>query len=132
MPLKLADGTPNPVIVAYVADNPNARYVTAQLGAFANAGRNTLQLPGIRNLDFSIFKNFKVRETKSLQFRVDLYNAFNHAQYVPGSIDSVVPVANTGALVTDMLLAGSSIFNQPGTAFSNNPRVIQLQLRFTF
>ena len=35
----LPNGSPN--IVAYLAQNPNARYIQAGLGAFANAGRNT-------------------------------------------------------------------------------------------
>jgi len=119
-------------VVAYLANNPNAQYIEAGPGALATAGRNTLQLPGIRNLDFSIFKNFRIRESKTLQYRVDLFNAFNHAQYVPGSIDTVQPVANTGPLVTDMLIVGSNIFNQPSVAFSQNPRIIQMSLRFTF
>jgi hypothetical protein len=37
--------------------------------------------PGFNNWDISFFKNFRVRETKSFQFRWELYNAFNHTQF---------------------------------------------------
>jgi len=129
-----AAGNPvdNPVIVAYVANDPTAQFILARKGTLTNSGRNNLRLPRIDNVDFSVFKNFKVREDKALQFRVDFFNAFNHAQYVPGSINTVAPVANTGALVTSSLLAGSGLFNQPSLVFSNNPRVVQMALRFTF
>src|SRR5207244_2681372 len=44
--------------VAYVAKNSNARYIRAQAGALANAGRNTLHMPGINNFDLSLAKRF--------------------------------------------------------------------------
>ncbi len=73
-------------IVGYLATNPGAQYIQAGLGALPNGGRNTLLLPAIKNLDFSIFKNFAIGEgSKKIQLRADLYNAFNHPQYVPGS-----------------------------------------------
>jgi len=122
----------NPAIAGYVADNPAAQFILARTGTLTNSGRNNLQLPRIDNVDFSVFKNFKVKENKALQFRVDVFNLFNHAQYVPGSVNTVAPVANTGALVTSSLLAGSNLFNQPSRVFSNNPRVLQMALRFNF
>jgi len=118
-------------VVAYLADNPNAQYIQAGVGALANAGRNTLQLPAIQNLDFSLFKDFAIGEgTKKLQFRVDLYNAFNHPQYVPGSVDGVQPIATTG--VNQFNTVGETDFNVASHVFSSHPRVIQLALRFNF
>jgi hypothetical protein len=40
--------------------------IQAGNGAFATSGRNTLQLPGIGNLDISLFKNFP---SSNLRFR---------------------------------------------------------------
>jgi hypothetical protein len=117
-------------IVAYLADNPNAQYIQAGLGALANAGRNTLKLPAIQNLDFSMFKNFAVGESKKIQLRVDFYNAFNHPQYVPGSIDGVEPITTTG--VGQFNTVGLTDFNTASHVFSSHPRVIQLGLRFDF
>jgi len=126
-PLRNSDGE----IVAYVTDNPNAFYIQAGSGALATAGRNTLQLPGIRNLDFSIFKNFAIGEgSKKIQLRADLYNALNHPQYVPGSIDGVEPITTTG--VSAINTVGQNNFDIPSHVFSSHPRVIQLGVRFNF
>src|SRR6185369_6052184 len=46
----------SPNIVAYVANNPNARYIVAGLGAFANGGRNTMRLAPVNNIDASVRK----------------------------------------------------------------------------
>jgi hypothetical protein len=118
-------------IVGYLVTNPNAQYVQAGLGALSNAGRNTLQLPPIQNLDFSVFKNFGIGEGgKKIQLRADLYNAFNHPQYVPGSIDGVEPIATTG--VGQINTVGRTDFDVASHVFSSHPRVIQLALRFNF
>ena len=118
-------------VVGYLADNPSAQYIQAGVGALANAGRNTLQLPAIQNLDFSLFKNFGIGEgAKKVQVRMDLFNAFNHPQYVPGSIDGVEPIPTTG--VDQINTVGRTDFNVPSHVFSSHPRVIQLALRFNF
>jgi hypothetical protein len=88
-------------------------------------------LPAIKNLDFSIFKSFAIGEgSKKIQLRADLYNAFNHPQYVPGSVDGVEPIATTG--VAQINTVGQTDFNVPSHVFSSHPRVIQLALRFDF
>ena len=118
-------------IVGYVATNPNAQYVQAGLGALSNSGRNTLQLPAINNLDFSIFKNFAIGEgSKKIQLRADFYNAFNHPQYVPGSIDGVEPITTTG--VSQINTVGQPDFNVASHVFSSHPRIIQFAVRFDF
>ncbi len=118
-------------IVGYVANNPNAQYIQAGLGALANSGRNSLQLPGINNLDFSIFKNFALGEgSKKIQVRADFYNAFNHPQYVPGSVNGVEPITTTG--VSQSNTVGQADFDVASHVFTSHPRVIQLALRFDF
>lgn len=119
-------------IVGYVADNPNAQYVRVGQGAVANAGRNTLQLPGINNLDFSIFKNFHMGETRRVQLRADLFNAFNHPQYIPGSPNDVTPINTAAVGQLNTIFAGNSTFNRPDLVFASNARVVQLALRFDF
>jgi hypothetical protein len=118
-------------IVGYLADNPNAQYIQAGLGALANGGRNTLQLRPIQNLDFSIFKSFALGEgVKKIQLRADFYNAFNHPQYVPGSVNGVEPIATTG--VAQINTVGQADFDVASHVFSSHPRVIQLAVRFDF
>jgi len=119
--------------VGYLATDPNAQYIQAGNGAFANAGRNTLQLPGINNLDISLFKNIPFGETRKVQLRADFFNVFNHAQYAPGSVNSVDPVPTTGVGNVNTINPGTlNFFNQPGLVFSNHPRVIQIGLKLDF
>ena len=61
---------------------------------FGNAGRNVLTAPGINNWDISLFKNNRITETVTLQFRAEFFNAFNHAQFT--SFDSTVGSATYG------------------------------------
>ena len=49
----------------------------AALASPGNLGRNTFTGPGWANLDFSIIKDTKISETKSLQFRAEFFNIFN-------------------------------------------------------
>jgi hypothetical protein len=127
-------------IVAYLADNPNAEYIRTGLGALSNSARNTLTLPGINNLDFSLFKNFNFGENKRIQVRADFFNAFNHPQYIPGSPNDIQPVATTAVGQVNTITAATISANDPGAAtfnradkvFSSNPRTIQLALRFNF
>ena len=48
-----------------------------------NAAKDLFRLPGTSNWDISVFKNFNLaRDGKvRMQFRLEMYNAFNHAQF---------------------------------------------------
>jgi hypothetical protein len=51
-----------------------------------NLGRNSLVGPRLKNFDFSLFKNIPVKrvsETFSIQFRTEMFNIFNHANFAP-------------------------------------------------
>jgi len=51
-----------------------------------NAGRNILIGPGIADMDFSVFKNNpikKISENFNVQFRVEMFNVLNHANFAP-------------------------------------------------
>jgi hypothetical protein len=117
-------------IVAYLAVNPNAMYIKAGLGAYANGGRNTIPTPGISNFDISFAKVFKVTEGKSIEFRADMANAFNHPQYTTGVLSSVKLTTQSTTRV--FLLANNSNFQKWNQNFSSNPRNIQMALRFKF
>jgi Carboxypeptidase regulatory-like domain/TonB dependent receptor len=52
------------------------------LGTLGNLGRNTLRGPGLEELDFSLFKNWRIwRERLRLQFRAEAFNLVNRANY---------------------------------------------------
>jgi len=126
------DGNVIGTVVGYLANNPNARYIQTGDGAVSNIGRNTFLLPAINNFDFSIFKNFRIGESKFIQIRADFFNAFNHPQYVPGSVNSVDPVGTTGLTTLNQVNPLTTDFLNPSQVLSSNPRVIQLAARFNF
>jgi hypothetical protein len=52
------------------------------LASFGDMGRNAIYGPGINNWDISFLKSFKFTESKSLEFRAEMFNAFNHVQFL--------------------------------------------------
>lgn len=119
--------------VAYLANNPNAEYITAAAGALSDAGRNTLATPRINNWDLSVSKKFSFRERYSLQFRADFFNAFNHPQYTAGYLDNISPVNRSSTeLPTTYLVPGNALFAQWNQVFSSNSRYIQLGVKLRF
>ena len=95
-------------------------------------GRNTLRGPGQVNLDFSISKHFPLSETKRLEFRAEFFNLFNH-------VNLANPISNLNAVTASGTLEQTSgkIVGNAGnfgriTATSNNPRLVQFGLKFTF
>jgi hypothetical protein len=67
--------------------NPNA-FVPAQQFDLGNAPRyfSDLRAPGYRDWDMSIQKNFPIQERYRFQFRLDMFNTFNHTNlYSPNT-----------------------------------------------
>ena len=117
-------------VVGYLADNPNARYVKAGAGVHPNGGRNTLPLRGINNLDVSVSKRFSIGEFRALEFRAAFYNALNHPQFTPGSLNSVRAVPSN--ITRNNLIPGHPVFNRPDQVYDSHAREIHLVLRFLF
>lgn len=76
-------------------------------------GRNVLRGPGIDNFDMSLTKKTDITEHKSVEFRAEFFNAFNHTQFFR--------VDNSG---------GSPTFGQ--VLSDRGPRLIQFGLKFYF
>jgi hypothetical protein len=49
--------------------------------AYGNAGRNLLHGPGAEVVNFSVFKNFPIRERVKFQFRFETFALFNHTNF---------------------------------------------------
>ncbi len=75
--------------------------------------RNGLRGPGQTNLDLSISKHFKIRESMDLELRGDAFNVFNHVQF-----------QNPDTTITD------ATFGQISTTY--DPRILQLALHLRF
>jgi hypothetical protein len=126
MPLKNNSGK----TVAYLAMDPTARYLKARAGAYPTGGRNTLPLAGINNFDLSLMKRLPVRERATVEFRAMLYNAANHPQFTPGSINTVVAVPRPAT--RNNLIPGNPSFNDPSSVYESNARTAILAVRVTF
>jgi hypothetical protein len=86
------------------------------LGQLGNAKRRNFYGPGISNFDMTLDKNLRLAEAKSLEFRLEAFNTFNHAQfYGPASVDGQIEDPNFGQIVS-----------------AAAPRLVQLAAKFTF
>lgn len=120
----------DPTIVAYVANNPNARYVVAGAGALSNGGRNTLPLHPINNIDFSLLKRFNFTENVRFEFGSQFFNVFNHPQVTGGYLSDVS--ANSVTTARNELIPGDPQFGNFDKFYSNNARQLQLVARIIF
>ena len=53
----------------------------AQGTDIGNVGRNVLRGPRQTNVDFSVIKRFPFGEAKSVEFRAEFFNLFNHVNF---------------------------------------------------
>jgi hypothetical protein len=56
----------------------NSVLIAPPTGTFGTAGRNIFRDDGFRDWDFSLFKNWTVKERLTAQFRVEVFNILNH------------------------------------------------------
>ncbi len=99
--------------------NPCA-FMAAPTGELGTAARAPLYGPRFVNTDFSAFKNFRVHEGFTLQFRAEFFNLFNHSQFYLGG----------GPTGMQDISSPSSFGVVNGTV--GNPRVVQFALRLDF
>jgi hypothetical protein len=99
--------------------NPCA-FVAAPVGELGTISRAPLSGPRFVNTDFSAFKNFRIGERYTVQFRGEFFNLFNHAQF---------GLTGNGVFMQD--INSTSSFGSVNETV-NNPRVIQFALRLDF
>jgi len=102
-----------------------ADYQLPALYTWGTAGRNMIYGPGLRNLDFSMFKSFSIRERAHVEYRAEFFNLLNTPNFSNpnGGLPSLTP--------------GTYTYSAPGsfgniTSTSNNNRSIQMALKFVF
>jgi len=83
----IIEGGPNPYF------NGGA-FIQPLSGTYGNLGRNTLQGPRLTQTDISMAKKLAISERWILQFRTEIFNVFNHANF--STPNPVVYAAPTG------------------------------------
>ncbi|MGH9662668.1 MAG: hypothetical protein ACRD96_29225, partial [Bryobacteraceae bacterium] len=91
-------------------------------GTIGTAAPTVLRGPGMNNWDISFFKSFRVWERARLQFRAEMYNAFNHTQF--SAFDTT---ARFDAATGQQTNARFGEFTS-----SRSPRIMQMALRLMF
>ena len=71
-------------------------------GFYGNLGRDTLTGPGLATWDFSAFKDTKLHERMTLQFRAELFNLLNRANFNTPNLIVFTPsgVSGTAGAIT--------------------------------
>ena len=113
--------------------------VPPKAGTFGTMGRNIFRDSGFKNVDFSVFKNFTFKERYNAQFRVELFNLFNHPLIANpygastgyggasgGTNDMSTPATFGCGCATPDVAAGNPLVG------SGSGRVLQLGLKLTF
>jgi hypothetical protein len=86
----------------------------------------------INNFDATVVKRFAITERFRLEFSANFFNALNHPQYIPGSLNDVRSFGITATGVSNYLTPGNTNFNQADQTFPSNARVMQLGLKVKF
>lgn len=109
--------------------NPNA-FVVPDPGVIGNTPRNSLYGPHFRHFDFSLFKDFEVREGVKLQFRSEFYNLTNTPSYFIANNQNSDATTN---LVPTRGQTPSPAFGQIVRTNPNyTPRAIQFAFKVVF
>jgi len=94
------------------------------LGTLGNARRRFFSGPGINNWDIALLKDTLIKEGMNLEFRAELFNAFNHAQF--GLPDGNITDTQKISPDTGRLQGFGTITS------ANPPRIMQLSLKLLF
>lgn len=106
--------------------NP-AAFALPAAGRFGTLGRGAIRGPAMKNVDFSINKNWRVRERYGIQFRAEMFNAFNTVNFT--TVDNFLNFESNGTLAG----FGKPTNGNFGRITANRgPREIQFGLKFNF
>jgi len=115
------DFAPGPLDLNHNPRNGNSYFNTSLFsenlpGTPGTAKRRFFYGPGLDNYDMALLKNLRLTESKSLQFRIEAFNAFNHAQFFgPQAVDGNIDSSTFGQVIN-----------------AAPPRLVQAGIKFMF
>ena len=110
---------PNVVGSPYIKDTGTLRWIDPKAflantaGTFGNAGYNSLVAPGFFNMDSSLTRCFKVRESQRVELRFEFFNVLNHTNF--NAPQSSLNSATFGRIQSSL-----------------DPRILQLAAKYAF
>jgi hypothetical protein len=107
-----------------------AAFVPTATGTFGNSGRNIITGPGVNSCDLGIYKNIPIKDQFRVQFRMQMYNAFNRAHF---DIPNNNPASSAFGQITSTwgYNAGSG-GGQEQAQFGYPNRIIEFGLKIQF
>jgi outer membrane receptor protein involved in Fe transport len=115
--------------VRYLVNGPAAAEFEGN--PFGDSPRGGLQGPLLNNCNLGLFKNIRLRESVTLQLRLEAFNAFNHPNEGVGSLIA-------GSLIPDSFVEDAGV-TALGAGFANNgnsavlsARVVQTGIKVIF
>jgi len=101
------------------------------MGAIATSSRNTFATAPINNWDVTVAKHLYVTERFHLDVMMQALNAFNHPQFVTGSVNQALPISDVGSQ-RNYFIPNQPNFGVDKLSFPSNARNLQLAVRFSF
>jgi hypothetical protein len=81
-------------------------FTTPLARTYGDTTRNLLRGPSLADIDASLFKDTRISERTSLEFRAEVFNLFNHANFAEPN-QSLSPIAGTTNSLTGTPIIGS-------------------------
>jgi hypothetical protein len=82
-------------------------------GFYGNAAPGIIQGPGVASFDMALYKDFRIKERHTVEFRAEFFNIFNHTNF--NGVSTGFGSANFGQVVSAL-----------------DPRIMEFALRYQF
>ena len=122
-----------------VFDTPNVNF-----SIVPGEGFNSFRGPGVRDLDLSLARGFRLNERLSLKLRIEAFDLLNHANFQQGAVDNVQYTTSQqcgqfdaqGNCLVNLPIWDATVNDHFGKPIFSAPkygsRNLQLSVRFNF
>jgi hypothetical protein len=90
-----------------------AAFAAPQAGFFGSASPGSIPGPGVIDFDMALYKDFRIKEGHTIEFRAELFNIFNHTNF--SGVSTTFGASNFGHVTS-----------------ARDPRIAEFALRYQF